>query len=309
MPVIPTQLRRLAFALLAAGCGGEKAPPDSPTPQRIAVAERFYTPESVRWDSTTQLWYVSNINGNPSEKDGNGFIARLTPDGARKDSTPFIVHGSNGVVLHAPKGMAIADGVLWVADIDAVRGFDLKSGAPVASLDIAPLGAKFLNDVAVGGDGNVYITDTGIHFDAKGAMTHPGPDRVFMLQARRIVEVLAFANAPGPNGIAWDAANQRFLINAFAAPTLMAWKPGAATADSIAPAPGDGDGLEVLPDGRVLYTSWADSALHVYANGSFTKLIPNLPAPADIGFDPVRNIVAIPLFNDGRVEFWRLPKP
>ncbi len=38
-------------------------------------------PESVLYDRVTQNIYVSCINGNPSAKDGNGYIARLDKNG------------------------------------------------------------------------------------------------------------------------------------------------------------------------------------------------------------------------------------
>ena len=81
----------------ALGCGGRKQQPDADTtaavasasPQRVATTEGFSTPESVLYDSDQQVWFVSNINGSPSAKDGNGFISRLTSDGAI-DSLHFI---------------------------------------------------------------------------------------------------------------------------------------------------------------------------------------------------------------------------
>ena len=38
------------------------------------------TPESVRYDPELDVFYVSNINGNPSQHDGNGFIAVVRAD-------------------------------------------------------------------------------------------------------------------------------------------------------------------------------------------------------------------------------------
>jgi len=61
--------------------------------------------------------------------------------------------------------------------------------------------------------------------------------------------------------------------------------------------------LEILPDGRVLYTSWADSSLSVFVNGASSALLKGLPSPADIGYDTKRQRVAVPLFNDGKVVF------
>lgn len=62
----------------------------------------------------------------------------------------------------------------------------------------------------------------------------------------------------------------------------------------------------ILNDGRVLYSTWADSSLYIFENGSSTKLRGGLNAPADIGYDARRNIVAVPLFSDNRVELWQV---
>jgi hypothetical protein len=304
-----TSMRHLslvAAALISTGCAKSDqkpaAEPAAPAgPQKVGEALGMKTPESARYDASQDLWFVTNINGNPSQADGNGFIVRLTPDGAAMDSTPFIEGGRKGVVLNAPKGMAIVGDTLWVADITAVRAFNTKTGAPIASIDIK--GSTFLNDVVAGPDGSIYLTDTGVRFDPKGQMTHPGPDRIVQVIGRQYKPVVAFAGTPGPNGIAYDAAGKRFLVNAFATVNFYAWKPGMATADSVGVGAGGGDGLEILPDGRALYTSWADSSLSVFANGASTTLMKGLPAPADIGYDPKRQRIAVPLFNDGKVVF------
>src|SRR6056297_1211635 len=78
------------------------------------------TPESVLYDSERDLIYVANINENPSEKDGNGFISVLNPDGSVK----VFKWVEN---LSAPKGMAIFDGRLYVADIDQLVEIDIEN--------------------------------------------------------------------------------------------------------------------------------------------------------------------------------------
>lgn len=291
----------------ACGTADQKPAAEAATPaepQRLGEASNMKTPESVRYDAAQDLWFVSNINGNPSQKDGNGFIVRLSADGAAMDSTPFIEGGKKGVTLNAPKGMAIVGDTLWVADIDVIRGFNTKTGAPVASVEIP--GSAFLNDVVAGPDGSLYITDTGVRFDDKGQQSHPGPDCIVQVIGRQFKRVATFVGQPGPNGIAYDASGQRFVINAFGSKNFYAWKPGQAAPDSIGVGAGGGDGLELLPDGRALYTSWADSTLSVFTNGTSTALVKGLPAPADIGFDAKRQRVAVPLFNDGKVVFFSL---
>ncbi|MHB1310975.1 MAG: SMP-30/gluconolactonase/LRE family protein [Gemmatimonadaceae bacterium] len=308
MTTVRAQLALLPLAVLAVACGEKKPAPETAkptTPYQVADASGLKTPESVRYDAAQDLWFVSNINGNPSVKDGNGFILRLQADGRAMDSLPFIESGKNGVVLDAPKGMALVGDTLWVADITAVRAFNARTGAPLASIDIK--GATFLNDIVAGPDGSIYITDTGVRFDAKGQLSHPGPDRIVQVIGSEYKTVASFDGAPGPNGIAYDAANQRFLINAFASRNFYAWKPGMAKPDSVGVGAGAGDGLEVLADGRALYTSWADSSLSVFANGASTTLIKGFASPADIGYDTKRNRVAVPLFNDGRVVILQMP--
>lgn len=296
----------VALAVVAVACGKpEQQPADEAAvpagPQQVGETSGLKTPESARYDATQDIWFVSNINGNPSQKDGNGFIVRLTADGTAMDSTPFIEGGRNGVTLNAPKGMALVGDTLWVADIDAVRAFNARTGAPIASLEVK--GTAFLNDVVAGPDGSVYITDTGVRFDDKGQMTHPGPDCIVQVMGRQYKRVVTFHGQPGPNGIAYDARGQRFLINAFGSANFFAWTPGMATADSIGVGAGAGDGLEFLADGRAVYTSWADSSLSVFANGTSSTLMKGLPSPADIGYDTKRQRVAVPLFNDGKVVF------
>lgn len=307
MPNTSSRLALIAAVVAATACGRSEQKPAADTvanptgPQTIGETLGMKTPESVRYYAAQDLWFVSNINGNPSQKDANGFIVRLSADGATMDSTPFIESGKKGVTLNAPKGMAIVGDTLWVADIDAVRAFNANTGALIASVDVK--GSSFLNDVVAGPDGSIYITDTGVRFDAKGQLSHPGPDRLVQVIGRQYKVVASFAGQPGPNGIAYDPAAQRFIINAFASKNFYAWKPGQAAPDSIGIGAGAGDGLEILADGRALYTSWADSTLSVFSNGTSTTLMKGLPSPADIGYDTKRQHIAIPLFNDGKVVF------
>jgi sugar lactone lactonase YvrE len=278
-------------------------------PTRLASIDGFKTPESVKWHAGQGVWFVSNINGNPSNKDGNGFISRLRADGT-VDSLMFVAGGRGGVTLHAPKGMALVGDTLWVADIDAVRAFDARTGAPVASIDLAAQQATFLNDIAVGADGALYVTDTGIRFGPTGEMTKPGTDRIFRVAAGARAATVAASGARlgGPNGIAFDAANQRFVVAPFGEGTVFAWNGTDTTTTSLGAGPGQYDGIEVLGDGRVLASSWADSSVHVFpaGGGASTRLVTGVPAPADFGIDPARNVIAIPIFTGDRVELWQL---
>ena len=272
------------------------------------ATDSMKTPESVRYDADLDAFFVSNINGNPSQKDGNGFIARV--DAANTATvTMFAEGGKKGVTLNAPKGMAIVGDTLWVADIDAVRAFNKRTGALIATVDLKPMKAEFLNDVVAGPDGAIYVTDTGIRFDASGGMTHPGHDQIFKITGRKAtVAIASDSSLKGPNGIAWDGANGRFVLGPFNDQVVTAWKAGDSTVTAVGTGPGGYDGVEVLSDGRILVTSWADSSVQVIENGTFRKVVGNVDGPADLGIDTKRNVVAVPRFNAGRVEYFTISR-
>ena len=283
-------------------------PPPAPAATKVLTVEGFLTPESVLHDTVQDIYFVSNINGSPTAKDNNGFISRVKPDGA-VENLKFIEGGRTGITLNAPKGLALAGDTLWVADIDAVRAFNAKTGAPIDSVSLSKLGAVFLNDVVVVPTGALYVTDTGIRFDDVGNVLHPGPDRVFRIGPDRAVTVAVRGDTLGrPNGIALDAAGKRFVIVEFGGRSVLAWKPGDKAPSVIAKGPGGFDGVEIV-GGRILVSSWSDSTVSSYESGQEVKLITGVPSPADIGYDAKRNRVLIPIFTGNRVEIWQLPAP
>ncbi len=279
----------------------------SPPPAtKVATVAGFLTPESVLHDTTQDIYFVSNINGSPTAKDNNGFISRVRPDGA-VENLKFIEGGKSGVTLNAPKGLALWADTLWVADIDAVRAFNTRTGATIDSVSLASLGAVFLNDIAVAPTGALYITDTGIRFDDVGNVLHPGPDRVFRIGPDRKVTVAVRGDTLGrPNGIALDPVGKRFVIVEFGGRSLLAWKPEDKAPSVIAKGPGGFDGV-VIAGGKILVSSWTDSTVSSYETGQEVKVITGVPSPADIGYDGKRNRVLIPIFTGNRVEIWQLP--
>ena len=67
-------------------------------------------------------------------------------------------------------------------------------------------------------------------------------------------------------------------------------------------------GLEILADGRILVSSFADKGVILaFVNGAPTRLIGDLSDPANFGTDTRRRRLAIPLIESGRVEIWQLP--
>jgi sugar lactone lactonase YvrE len=274
---------------------------------KVKTISGFQTPESVKWDSASGYWFVSNINGQPTAKDGNGFISRVTKDGTI-DSLHFITGGKKGVTLNGPKGIAIIGDTLFVADIDAIRAFNKVTGAPIHSWDVSKQGAKFLNDAAVTPNGDVYVTDTQIAFGANGSVSHTGTDRIFMISHdRKSAGIAIQSDSLGrPNGLTWDPKNNRFIVVAFGTNAVHGWAPGSKDVTTIATGPGQFDGVEIARDGRILVSSWADSSVSAINGSTMSHVATGVEAPADIGLDPARGLLAVPLFNKGAEELWQL---
>ena len=314
MSALPVSLLALSALALAAGCArdeteatgdsaaGVAAPAEF---SRAATIDGFQTPEAVRYDPADDVFFVSSINGSPVAKDNNGFISRVRGEGGEIDSLKFIAGGRGGVTLNAPKGIAITGDTLWVTDVDVVRAFERKTGRAIASYPIR--GAVFLNDIATGPDGALYITDSGLGLDSSG-IAHPGPDAIFKLtRAGRVSIGIQKKSLGGPNGITWDDANQRFIVVGFASNDIAAWKPGDSTMTTIASGKGQYDGVERLADGRILVSTWADSSIYVLDGSALVRAVPGVAGPADIGVDTKRNRVAVPIFEGNRVELFSIP--
>jgi hypothetical protein len=274
----------------------------------VGEIEDLHAPESVKYDSLQDVFFISNMQGLGSDKDDHGFILKVSAADYRQMSI-FAQSGASGVELNAPKGMAIQGDTLWVADIEVLRGFNRRTGAPVATVDLAPSHAVLLNDVALGPDGAIYITDTGIIMSEKGVL-HPGGDKIFRVQGRS-VEILSLTPPiTWPNGITWDARNKRWLVVTFDpfASELTSFSQGSPPRTRLGGGIGRFDGVEVLSDGAILVSGWADSSIHRFANGKDERIIRHLSQPADIGVDTRRGRVAIPLGMVDRVQFWELAR-
>jgi len=294
--------------------GGRDTPPgyapavEPSGARRVARIDGFMSPESVKYDSDQDVFFVTNILGYGSDKDGNGYIVKVKASDMTMEM--FAQGGKNGVVLDAPKGTAISGDTLWVADIDHLRGFDRHNGRALADVDLSPQHAMMLNDVDVGPDGSIHVTDTGIHMTDKGVI-YTDSQRVFVVGPNRSVTVAAQGPGLGhPNGIKWDPKGKRWVIVSFDPfqSDVYAMRDGDSTRTALAHGAGRFDGLELLDDGRMLVTCWNDSTVHAFGpGGRDEKMVRHLSQPADLGLDTRRDRIAVPLGMLGRVEVWQLP--
>lgn len=282
----------LAALGLAHGAGAQTVSP-------ARMISGFAHPESVLIGP--EMRYVSNIGAKLDAlgHDGDGFISLLDARGRIVDLQAF-------TGLDAPKGMALLDGRLYVADIDRVVGFDLESHRQVFAATMHCAAPCLLNDIAVQGD-RLLITDT-----LRG--------QLYALDPRTGVFALLAEGVPGANGIIWDAGHARAMIVAvgadFSGGDLFTWS----VAEGLRKIPASPkrifDGISQLPDGRILVSDWRSLTP---TPGAFLSVDPDigeshpvdlgLPirGPADFAFDAAGDTLWIPATVDGAVIVTPLP--
>jgi len=136
----------------------------SPLGAQITVTE-LQSPYSFVSDPIEKGYFISSVNGDAEAADNNGFITKLDPHG-KLLNLKFIQGGRGDVTLHAPKGMVVVERVLYVADLNTLRGFSTATGEPVMTLTVrspatlqSELPRASLSDVTFDGKGHLYCSD------------------------------------------------------------------------------------------------------------------------------------------------------
>ena len=293
--IAPVITSLLACAVLTACIRIAPAGGGVARPTLVAEVDGFSGPEAVRYDPDQDIFFVANFNGPGSRVDDDGFISRMRPDGT-VEQLRFIAGGVDGVTLHAPRGMVITGDTLWAVDVDAMRGFNRRTGAPLATISFAGTDVGFLNDITQGPDGALYVTDT-------------GRNRIHRIEHGRATLALSDTLLGGPNGITWDHASADLIVVSWNRPAMFAWLPGTSELRVIGESATGRrfDGVEVRADGSILVASQADSSIHVFRSRTGEPLFHVQGAPADIAWDSRRNRVAVPYIARNRVEIFQLP--
>lgn len=239
------------------------------------------TPESVLYDANGRVLYVANIDGKePWTKDNAGSIAKVGLDG--KVIAAEWVKG-----LQAPKGMALHNGKLWVADIDRMVAIDVAKGAIAETIPIE--GSQRLNDVTVDKAGTVYVSDmqgTKIHA-IKG-----GKASVFLDGFKR------------PNGVLAQG-DDFYVLDSGALIKIGKNKQRSTVVDGMDPST---DGVEHVQGNEFIVSCWAGAVYHV-KGGEKTQLLDTREKKinsADIGYDAKNKVVYVPTFFGNTVVAYEL---
>lgn len=247
----------------------------------------FQNPESVIYDSTNDVLYVSNVNGGATDKDGNGTISTVSLDG--KLLTAAWVDG-----LDAPKGLAISDGNLYVADIDTLVEINIETGNVMNRYVVED--AKFLNDVAADDKGNIYVSDMVMN-------------RIHRLQGVQFDIWLEGEELENPNGLHF--AEDDIMLGSWGKMTdgFATDVPGhlkrISLEDKHISSVGDGepvgnlDGVEGTEETGFYVTDWMNGKLLLISRkGQVSELLDLNKGSADLEFIESKNMIFIPMMND-----------
>lgn len=291
----------------ARGAGGAAAAAGAPPPSAGALRiEGFRTPRAVIHDAEADVYLVSNVNGDPAaaDDDDNGFISRVSPDGEILELRWIDGARDEALQLSAPMGMALAGGVLWVADGSRVHAFDARTGKPRKSHKLGPEAS--LADVAIV-DGAPVVSDEGPEL---------GPGMLYRIAARGRPAPYLRPNqrdlgrphglyAPG-DGSVWVTADRE----------LYRVVRGERVAHAELP-DGPLDGIVGLPGGELLVASHEGNIYRGKpAPGgrgplqvTWTVAFTGITTPSDLGLDEGRRRLLIPLVLANAVEIRALAPP
>jgi sugar lactone lactonase YvrE len=239
------------------------------------------TPESVLYDAGGRVLYVANIDGKePWAKDNAGSIGKVGLDG--KVIAAEWVKG-----LQAPKGMALHNGKLWVADIDRMVVIDVAKGAIAQTIPIE--GSQRLNDVTVDKAGTVYVSDMqGLKIYA----LKNGRPAVFLEGFKR------------PNGVL--AHGDDFYVLDSGA--LIKFGRNKQRTTIVEGMDASTDGVEHVQGNEFIVSCWAGAVYHVKGTEKHQLLDtrPQKINSADIGYDAKNKVVYVPTFFGNTVVAYEL---
>ncbi len=250
--------------------------------RKWATEPVFSIPESVCWDFDREILYVSNIAGRPGEKNGEGFISRVSIEGEVKK-----LKWVTG--LNAPKGMAVFGGRIFVSDIDELAVIDIRADKVIGRYPAE--GAVFLNDVAVDGEGNVYISDSSRDNSA-----------IYRFSEGKLEVWLRHKSIQSPNGLFVDGG--RLIVGNSGDATLKAVDLSNRTVSTVVNVGSPLDGVQVDSKGNYIVTDWKGRTALVEPDGGIYILLDTREEgvnAADIEFVDEYDMVVIPTFSDNRV--------
>ena len=260
------------------------------------VTEGFDGPESAYYDAASGYLFLSHVAGGGDAKDGIGWISKLTRDGQLVELKWF-----DG--LNSPKGLRSHDGTLWVSDIDRIVAIDIATGNQLKEVQIQD--AAFLNDLAIGPKGTVYVADmvqSAIYqykddelslFDKGEHLEHPNG----LLVIKNTLYVGAWGTGFHRDDFSTDILGHLYSIDITSKKkTLITTTPT-----------GHLDGVEIDGRGGFVVSDWVNGKLfHITSTGVVTILQEYEKGVADHAYLPKRRLLLLPHMMNNTLTAFRM---
>ena len=244
-------------------------------------------PESVVYDSRLNLLYVSNVNGGPNDKDGNGYISLVSLDGR-------IINEKWVTGLNGPKGLALSGTTLYAADIDELVAIDVEHGRITDKYKVDD--AKFLNDVTAADNGDIYVSDMLMN-------------RIHVLSGNDFSIWIESDELEAPNGLhfteddiilgTWGVMTDGFATAVPGHLKRISIKTKNISSIGDGSSVGNLDGVEGNDDIGFYVTDWMNGKLfHISSSGEVKELLSLKQGSADHELIISKGLMFIPMMND-----------
>ena len=249
-------------------------------------AQNLYNnPESVVFDSLYNRYLVSNWG----EDDGK--IVQIDSSGTQSYFSTALA----GQFKLA--GLYIYNNTLLAAAGDApnagIAGFDLDTGDTLLHIILPEVGLP--NDITSDSNGVIYVTDY-------------WGDKLYKIE-NQIPSIFINQGLDYPNGLMYDQQHHRLLIVSVmgpGSPILEVNLSNNSISTVVTTGIEGGDGITMDENRNVYISKWATQAIYKY-DSTFSNP-PELFSsghndPADIYYDKVNNLLAVPNFSSNTVDF------
>lgn len=264
----------------------------TPITSNVKVYGSFRFAESCTYDPTRNLIVVMNAGVAQNLEPNDGYVSLLNPDGT-VHTAKWIGATRDGLTLNHPLGSAIQGNVLYAADMDTVREFDLATGRPGRS--VAVPGSTFLNGIGVTKDGTIFVSNTRPP-ECVYKITPSGEVSTFV-EGKPLVQ---------PNGVAIDNDGNVVVVNV-GDNAVLTFDPSGKLVRTEHAAEGGNDGLVILSDGTKYVSSVRFGSVSQIRPGQPAKVIAaGIPSAASMGYDPKQKQLIIPMNNNNAVAFIKL---
>lgn len=261
----------------------------TPITSNVKVFGSFRFAESCTFDPNRNLVVVMNAGVGQDVQPNDGYVSLVNPDGT-VHTTKWIGEARDELTLNQPLGSAIQGGLLYAADIDTVRTFDLATGRPGRAFQVP--GATILNGIGVARDGTIYVSNT------------REPERLYKITASG--EVSTFVDGAPlalPNGVAVDGDGNVVVVNV-GDNAVLTFSPQGQLVRTERAAEGGNDGVVILADGTKYVSSVRfGSVSRIRPGGQAEIIAAGIPSAASMCYDSTQNQLVIPMNNHNALAF------